>query len=208
MGSQRKGGSWLLEPTQFQRSPERFLSLFPSYFNSPSLVLVRVQLTPVSSLVHPCPLLQFTKAQLFSSTPKIYLLCFCYSFWFPETAHKTLATVVFMFRGCCSLAQGPQAAACLTAGARGLCLRLLIPRVPWFPLSPPRMPTAAHWPEAAPGGGRLVARGRSVHHRGRRAASSSGSSGWHPGLLALSRLVGSRLYGCTDGEITLSFGTL
>ena len=50
MGSQRKGGSWLLEPTQFQRSPERFLSLFPSYFNSPSLVLVRVQLTPVLSM--------------------------------------------------------------------------------------------------------------------------------------------------------------
>ena len=207
MGSQRKGGSWLLEPTQFQRSPERLLSLFSSYFNSPQ-PCPRPSSTHSSLQSCPCPLLQFTQAQLFSSTPKFYLLCLCYSFWFPETAHKTLATVVFMFRGCCSLAQGPQAAACLTAGARGLCLRLLIPRVPWFPLSPPRMPTAAHWPEAAPGGGRLAARGSSVHHRGRRAASSSGSSGWHPGLLALSRLVGSRLYGCTDGEITLSFGTL
>ena len=96
----------------------------------------------------------YSSTIIFLDTKDLFTLLFLLVSW-----NRSQNFSNFMFRGCSSLAQGPQAAACLTAGARGLCLRLLIPRVPWFPLSPPRMPTAAHWPEAAPGGGRLVARG-------------------------------------------------
>ena len=203
MGSQRKGGSWLLEPTQFQRSPERLLSLFSSYFNSP-------QPCPRQSSTHsslqPCP--SMPPSSIYSST-----------IIFLDT--KDLFTLLFLlvsstcsqnFSDCCiyvSRLLQPR------AGSPGCsvpyCRRQgTLPSTadPQGSLVPPLSTTYADSRPLARSCPGWRPPGCQRHHRGRRAASSSGSSGWHPGLLALSRLVGSRLYGCTVHEITLSFGTL
>ena len=160
MGSRRREGSWLPEPTQSQKSPARMSS-------HPPLSLIHLsahfgdprhghQISDVTA--RPSRLLQAPAASLQAPA------------------------------GSC---RRPQAAACLTPGARGLCL--LIPRVPaTFPSStracrqPPigqKLPRlAAAWKQP----GSLVA-WRQVRAVSRSLCCFLVS---HPGLFTWSRLVG------------------